>query len=71
MSFWYPITKVVDFKREVYRRALTDLAPHLPLDKALAVQQGRDGNGAGRLNKQARGARKRRRRKSSAQRKGR
>lgn len=31
VSFWYPLTQVVDFKREVYRRALTELAPHLPL----------------------------------------
>ena len=30
VSYWYPITKVVDFKREVYRRALLELAPGLP-----------------------------------------
>jgi putative (di)nucleoside polyphosphate hydrolase len=30
VSFWYPLTQVVDFKREVYRRALAELAPHLP-----------------------------------------
>ena len=31
VSLWYPLTQVVDFKREVYRRALTEIAPHLPL----------------------------------------
>ncbi len=31
VTFWYPLTQVVDFKREVYRRALAELAPHLPL----------------------------------------
>jgi putative (di)nucleoside polyphosphate hydrolase len=31
VSFWYPLTQVVDFKREVYRHALVELAPHLPL----------------------------------------
>ena len=30
VSYWYPITKVVDFKREVYRRALLELAPGVP-----------------------------------------
>ena len=30
VSYWYPICQVVDFKREVYRRALKELAPHLP-----------------------------------------
>lgn len=27
VSYWYPLTKVVSFKREVYRRALKELAP--------------------------------------------
>ena len=27
VSYWYPITKVIAFKRDVYRRALTELAP--------------------------------------------
>ena len=31
VSFWYPLTQVVDFKRDVYRRALAELAPHLPV----------------------------------------
>lgn len=31
VSFWFPLTQVVDFKRGVYRRALAELAPHLPL----------------------------------------
>lgn len=30
VSYWYPVRQVVDFKREVYRRALKELAPHLP-----------------------------------------
>ena len=28
VTYWYPLTRVVDFKRDVYRRALTELAPH-------------------------------------------
>ncbi|AMX04272.1 nucleoside polyphosphate hydrolase [Microbulbifer thermotolerans] len=27
VSYWHPLSKVVSFKREVYRRALTELAP--------------------------------------------
>ncbi len=27
VSYWYPIDKVVNFKREVYRKALAELAP--------------------------------------------
>jgi putative (di)nucleoside polyphosphate hydrolase len=30
VSYWYPLHQVVDFKRDVYRQALTELAPHLP-----------------------------------------
>ena len=33
VSYWYPLQQVVDFKRNVYRRALKELAPHLPLDE--------------------------------------
>ncbi len=29
VSYWYPINQVIPFKREVYRRALRELAPHL------------------------------------------
>ena len=29
VSYWYPLTKVVSFKRDVYRRALKELAPSL------------------------------------------
>ena len=29
VSYWYPIGQVIDFKRDVYRRALGELAPHL------------------------------------------
>jgi len=32
VSYWYPVGQVVDFKRPVYRRALRELAPHLPVD---------------------------------------
>lgn len=34
VSYWYPLGQVVDFKREVYRRALKELAPHLKLRQA-------------------------------------
>ncbi len=30
VSYWYPLTNVVDFKREVYRRAMLELVRHLP-----------------------------------------
>jgi putative (di)nucleoside polyphosphate hydrolase len=30
VSYYYPITQVVDFKREVYRSALIELAQYLP-----------------------------------------
>jgi len=29
VSYWYPVGQVVDFKRDVYRLALKELAPHL------------------------------------------
>jgi putative (di)nucleoside polyphosphate hydrolase len=29
VSYWYPLDQVVTFKREVYRRALKELAPRL------------------------------------------
>ena len=29
VSYWYPLGQVVSFKREVYRRALLELAPRL------------------------------------------
>ena len=32
VTYWYPLTQVVDFKRDVYRRALAELAPHLVYD---------------------------------------
>ncbi len=32
VSYWYPLGQVVDFKRDVYRRALKELAPALPVD---------------------------------------
>jgi putative (di)nucleoside polyphosphate hydrolase len=33
VSYWYPLGQVVDFKRDVYRRAMKELIPHL--DKCL------------------------------------
>ncbi len=29
VSYWYPVSQVVEFKRDVYRRALKELAPRL------------------------------------------
>lgn len=34
VSYWYPVNEVVAFKRHVYRRALFELSPMLPLKKA-------------------------------------
>lgn len=31
VSYWYPLGQVISFKREVYRRALRELAPHMPI----------------------------------------
>ena len=31
VSYWYPVGQVVAFKRDVYRRALKELAPRLPV----------------------------------------
>lgn len=31
VSYWYPLGQVVAFKRDVYRKALKELAPKLPL----------------------------------------
>ena len=36
VSYWYPVNKVIDFKRDVYRRALKQLAPRLPVDHSLS-----------------------------------
>ncbi|MEQ9450355.1 MAG: RNA pyrophosphohydrolase [Pseudomonadales bacterium] len=33
VSYWFPLNQVIDFKREVYRRALKELAPHLPYER--------------------------------------
>ncbi len=30
VSYWYPLSQVIPFKREVYRRALKELAPLVP-----------------------------------------
>lgn len=37
VSYWYPLTKVVAFKRNVYRKALFELSPQLPLNKELLL----------------------------------
>lgn len=34
VSYWFPLHQVVDFKREVYRQALTELAPRLAVRQA-------------------------------------
>ena len=40
VNYWYPISQVVDFKRDVYRRALKELAQiHSDLEKKLKPQQ--------------------------------
>ena len=31
VSYWYPVTEIVAFKQEVYRRALRELAPALQI----------------------------------------
>ena len=31
VSYYYPISQIIDFKRDVYRQALLQLAPHLPV----------------------------------------
>ena len=33
VSFWFPLNQVVDFKRDVYRKALAELALHTVLEK--------------------------------------
>ena len=33
VSYWYPLGQVVAFKRDVYRSALKELAPHLPVEE--------------------------------------
>lgn len=35
VSYWYPVGNVVAFKREVYRRALKELAPSLLVDERI------------------------------------
>ncbi|MDA9642698.1 hypothetical protein N9S84_01240 [Nitrosomonadales bacterium] len=31
-DFWSPLDQVIDFKREVYEKALSELSAHLPKD---------------------------------------
>ena len=42
VSYWYPVGQVVPFKREVYRRALAELAPKLRLGGASPRHGGGD-----------------------------
>lgn len=42
VSYWYPIGQVVEFKRDVYRRALKELAPHLYSHVLRLMQAGAD-----------------------------
>ena len=37
VSYWYPLGQVVQFKQDVYRRAMKELAPHLSKCKTSAV----------------------------------
>ncbi len=37
VSYWYPLNQVVAFKRNVYRRALLELSPQLPLKQELIL----------------------------------
>ena len=37
VSYWYPLDQVASFKREVYRRALKELLPRLPVQNAPAL----------------------------------
>lgn len=38
VSYWYPISQVVHFKRGVYRRALLELVRNLPLERHLSIR---------------------------------
>ena len=33
VSYWFPLTQVIDFKRSVYQSAMLELLPLLPLDQ--------------------------------------
>ena len=39
VSYWYPINQVIEFKRDVYRRALLQLAPRLKVESAKGRHQ--------------------------------
>ncbi len=48
VSYWYPLDKVVAFKKEVYRRAMKELAPAISqLQAAYVSQSGRDSRPVG------------------------
>ena len=49
VSYWYPLAEVVAFKRDVYRRALTELAPMLRVEQprdAVLAEPAADGSSA-------------------------
>lgn len=48
VSYWFPVGQVVDFKRDVYRQALKELAPYLH-SHVQQVQQVQAGSGGGRM----------------------
>ena len=35
VSYWYPLRQVIEFKRNVYRKALQELVPHLAFQRSL------------------------------------
>lgn len=39
VSYWYPLGQVIHFKRGVYRRALQELVPELPLRQELIIPE--------------------------------
>lgn len=47
VSYWYPVDQVIDFKRDVYRRALLQLAPRMQVDVG-AIAAPPDLRGAGK-----------------------
>jgi putative (di)nucleoside polyphosphate hydrolase len=40
VDFWHPLRDVVYFKREVYRKAMTELGSHLVSEKVPVSPQG-------------------------------
>lgn len=43
VSYWYPLTQVIDFKKEVYRKAMVELAPaHAKLIKVARDERAKE-----------------------------